>query len=69
MSQADSYFDNFFRCFEMIAEKRYSFESVNHIKVGYRCCVCEADSIYFRLNQETVEIMANVGKQDISKIL
>ncbi|PZV85529.1 toxin ParE1/3/4 [Algoriphagus aquaeductus] len=69
MSQADRYFDNFFNCFDMIAERPFSFESVDHIKTGYRRCVCGSDSIYFRLNEETVEIMAIVGRQDLSKIL
>lgn len=47
MSQADRYFDNFFNYFEMIAERPFSFESVDHIKAGYRRCVCGSDSIYF----------------------
>lgn len=69
MTQAETYFDNFFNCFEVIAERPFSFESINHIKAGYRRCVCGSDSIYFRINQETVEIMAIVGRQDLSKIL
>jgi len=69
MSQVDRYFDNFFNCFEMIAERPFSFESLDHIKVGYRRCVCGSDTIYFRLNQDTVEIMAIVGRQDLSYIL
>jgi toxin ParE1/3/4 len=69
MVQADNYFENFFDCFEAIAERPFSFESVDHIKTGYRRCVCGADSIYFRLNVETVEIMAIVGRQDLSNIL
>ena len=69
MSQADRYFDNFFNCVEMIAERPFSFESVDHIKSGYRRCVCGADNIYFRVNQERVEIMAIVGRQDLTKIL
>lgn len=69
MSQADQYFENFFECFDIIAERPFSFESVNHIKVGYRGCVCGADNIYFRVNQEKVEIMAIVGRQGLTKIL
>ncbi|MBN7811260.1 type II toxin-antitoxin system RelE/ParE family toxin [Algoriphagus sp. H41] len=30
--QADKYFDDFFKCLEMIAERPYSFESVDYIK-------------------------------------
>lgn len=69
MTQAETYFDNFFICFEVIAERPFSFESIDHIRAGYRRCVCGSDSIYFRINQETAEIMAIVGRQDLSKIL
>ena len=69
MSQADRYFDNFFNCFEMIAKRPFSFESVDHIKVGYRRCVCGSVTIYFRVNQEMVEIMTIVGRQDLYNIL
>ncbi len=69
MAQADKYFEGFFKCFEMIAERPYSFESVDYIKVGYRRCVCGSESIYFRINQEVVEIMAIVGRQDLSQLL
>lgn len=68
MAQADKYLDGFFKYFEMIAERPYSFESVDYIKPGYRRCVCGADSIYFRINQESVEIMAIIGRQDLSQM-
>ena len=67
--QADLYFDAFFNHFDMIAERPYSYESVDHIKEGYRRCVCGSDSIYFRVNDQHVEIMAIVGRQDISGII
>lgn len=68
MSQADLYFDSFFEYFEIIAERPYSFESVDFIKSGYRRCVCGLDSIYFKLNEGMVEIMAIVGRQDLQNI-
>jgi toxin ParE1/3/4 len=64
-AQADKYFDSFFACFERIAERPFSFESVDHIKSGYRRCVCGSDSIYFKINYDIVEIMTVVGSQDI----
>ncbi|MEY3421436.1 MAG: hypothetical protein RIR48_1728 [Bacteroidota bacterium] len=67
-SQADEYFDSFFVCFERIAERPYSFESVDHIKRGYRRCVCGSDSIYFKINYDIVEIMTIIGSQDIQGI-
>lgn len=69
ISQTDKYFDSFFEYFEMIAKRPYSFESVDYIKKGYRRCVCGADSIYFRINGDIVEIMAIVGRQDLDNVL
>jgi len=69
ITQADKYFYAFFNCFEIIAERPFSFESVDYIKNGYRRCVCGVDSIYFRIENDTVEIMAIIGKQDLNKVL
>lgn len=69
MAQADKYFDTFFDYFDIIAQRPYSFESVDFIKVGYRRCVCGSDSIYYKVNNGIVEIMAIVGSQDLKNIL
>ena len=69
MTQADKYFDAFFEYFEMISQRPFSFESVDYIKQGYRRCVCGSDSIYFKINENIVEIMAIVGRQDLNNIL
>ena len=68
MTQADKYFDSFFQYLDIIAESPYSFESVEFIKEGYRRCVCGSDSIYYKVNDNLVEIMAIVGKQDLKNI-
>ncbi|MEM8763731.1 MAG: type II toxin-antitoxin system RelE/ParE family toxin [Bacteroidota bacterium] len=65
MAQADKYFESFFTHFNSIAERPFSFESVDYIKPGYRRCVCGVDSIYFRLHENVVEIMAIIGRQDL----
>lgn len=69
MKQADKYFDSFFDYFDTIAIRPFSYESVDYIKDGYRRCVCGTDSIYFKVNEDIVEIMAIIGKQDIDAIL
>ena len=69
VTQADKYFDSFFEYFEIIAQRPFSFESVDYIKTGYRRCVCGSDSIFYRLNYGVVEIMAIVGRQDLNSIL
>jgi toxin ParE1/3/4 len=67
--QADKYFDSFFDYFEIIAQNPFSFESVDYIKEGYRRCPCGSDTIYYRINDNMVEIMAIVGMQDLKNLL
>jgi len=69
MNQADKYFDSFFDYFDIIAQRPFAFESIDYIKEGYRRCVCGSDSIYYRINNDIVEIMAIIGKQDLNNIL
>ena len=69
MAQADKYYNSFFEYFEIIAQGPFSFESIDSIRNGYRRCTCGVDSIYYRIRNGTVEIMAIVGRQDLTKIL
>ena len=69
IKQADKYFNSFFNYFEMISNNPFSFESVDYIRKGYRRCPCGSDAIYFRIENNIVEIMAIVGKQDFSNKL
>tara|TARA_B110000091_G_scaffold6566_1_gene6406 strand:- start:246 stop:533 length:288 start_codon:yes stop_codon:yes gene_type:complete len=69
MDQADKYFDSIFECFDRIAKNPFSFESVDYIKTGYRRCVCGSDSIYFKITNNSVAVMAIIGKQDLKNIL
>jgi toxin ParE1/3/4 len=68
-TQADKYFDSFFENFDTIAKNPFSFEAVDYIKTGYRRCVCGADCIYYKINDNIVEIMVIIGKQDLKNIL
>ncbi len=68
MAQADTYFETFFEYFDLIAQSPYSFEAVDYIKEGYRRCVCGVDSIYYRINDDMVEIMTIVGRQDLNDL-
>lgn len=69
LTQADKYFDSFFEYFDIIAQRPFSFESVDFIKKGYRRCVCGFDSIFFKVNEDVIDIMAIVGRQDLDNIL
>ena len=67
--QADKYFNELFNYFEKIANDPFSFRSVDHIRNGYRRCPCGSETIYFRIKNNEVEIMAIVGKQDLKNKL
>jgi len=68
MAQADKYFDTLFEYFDVIAQSHYSFESVDEIKSGYRRCVFGIDSIYYKINDDSVEIIAIIGRQDLNDL-
>lgn len=63
--QADKYFELLFKSFDLIASNSYTFESVDHLLPGYRRCVCGAESIFYKLNNGLVVIVAIIGKQDL----
>lgn len=69
ITQADRYFESFFDYFDIIAERPFSFESVDYLKKGYRRCICGVDSIYYKVNENIVEIMAIVGRQSLDEKL
>ncbi len=62
--QADKYYQAFFDRFEMIADPPKMFPAVDYIHEGYRKSVCGVDTIYYRIVDDTVEIMAILGRQD-----
>ena len=68
IKQADKYFNSFFMYFDIIAQRPFSFESVDFIKTGYRRCPCGSDNIYYRINNDIVEIISIIGRQDLDKI-
>ena len=69
ITQADKYYDSFFEYFHIIAQRPFSFESVDFIKKGYRRCVCGSDSIFYKVTEDVVEIMTIIGRQDLDNIL
>lgn len=67
--QADRYYNDFFDRFEQLAEQPLSYPAIDDIRAGYRRSVCGTDSIYYRVQGETVEIMAIIGQQDLDNRL
>jgi toxin ParE1/3/4 len=62
--QADKYFDALFERFDQLAAEPLLYRAVDEIRPGYRRSVCGAHSIYYRLNQDIVEIMRILGRQN-----
>ncbi len=67
-TQADQYFSAFFDHFEQLAEQPLS-HPITEIRKGYRRSVCGSDSVYYRITDGVVEIMAIVGAQDADQLL
>ena len=65
-AQADKYFYHFFDMFDTISINPYVYQSIDHVKQGYRRCVCGSDSIYFKVNENRIEVMAILGGQEIN---
>lgn len=66
---ADRYYYALIARFEEIAQQPYLYPAVDFIREGYRRSVCGVDSIYYRIENNTVEIMAILGSQDTSTAL
>jgi len=63
-ARAEKYFLAFFDWFEEITQRPYSFEYVSYIASGYRRCISGVDTINFRVENESVEIMTIIGRQE-----
>ncbi len=68
-AQADRYYNALFDRFEQLAQQPLLYQAVDDIREGYRRSVCGVDSIFYRVDGETVEIMAIIGHQNIGEWL
>ncbi len=64
-AQADRYYNDLFDRFEQIAEQPDLYPRVDHIREVYRRSVCGVENIYYRVEENTVEIISVVGRQGI----
>jgi toxin ParE1/3/4 len=64
MLQANKYYDMLFDCFSKIASNPYLFPEAIRFRQGYRYCVCGVDTIFYKINGDTIEIMAIIGRQN-----
>ena len=62
-TQADKYYNMMLLSFERIASNNLMFP-ISQQNLSYRSCVCGVDTIYFKINNNVVEIMAIIGMQN-----
>ena len=63
-AQADLYYDRLLLHFDSLCENPLLYPEVGEIRPGYRRSVCGKHSIYYCVNNDTVEIMAVLQRQD-----
>ncbi|MCG8038839.1 MAG: type II toxin-antitoxin system RelE/ParE family toxin [Candidatus Thiodiazotropha taylori] len=64
LEQADNYYNTLFDRFEELAENPFLYQAVDDICGGYRRSPCGVDAIYYRFENDIVEIMSIIGQQD-----
>ncbi|MEL6549706.1 MAG: type II toxin-antitoxin system RelE/ParE family toxin [Pseudomonadota bacterium] len=67
--KADAYFEGLLARFERICETPKLYAPVDEIRAGYRRSVYESHAIYYRIQDDTVEIHAVIKHQDIGSRL
>ena len=55
--------------FEELAKTPELYQPVEHVRKGYRRSVCGAHSIYYRVQENTVEIVRILGTQELGRSL
>lgn len=63
--QARLYYQRLVNRFEELANAPERYQTVEHIWKGYRRSVCGVHSIYYRTDQDSVEIVRILGAQDL----
>jgi toxin ParE1/3/4 len=68
LETADSYHAAFFNHFEQLAEQPLLYPAAD-IREDYKRSVCGSESVYYRIEGVTVEIMAIIQQQDVDEWL
>ena len=68
-AQADEYYWRLLQRLEELANAPQLYTSIDDIRQGYRRSVCGVDSIYYRIEGGSVEIIRILGRQDIEERL
>lgn len=67
VEQSRQYYNKLIQRFDKLAEQPERYPLVEYIRKGYRRSVCGVHSIYYRIDQDGVEIVRVLGRQDSAK--
>lgn len=62
--QADRYFDQLVAHLDQLANNPFLYAAIDDIRPGYRRSVCGSHSVYYRVRDDRVEVMAIIGGQE-----
>lgn len=68
-TQADKYINELYQKFSYILANPYHYPVVDEISNKYHRCAFGRDSIYYRITNNDIEIMAIIGQQDLKNWL
>ena len=68
-NQAEKNFNGFFDLFDFIADNPFSYPAIDFIRAGYRRAPYGSDSIYSKIINQRVTIVAIIGQQDLDNLL
>ena len=69
IQQAEKYFNMLHDCFDKITSNPFMFPETIKNKNRYRYCVCGVDTIYYKINNDEIEIITIIGRQDYKEVL
>lgn len=67
--QAESYFTNLCNRFEDITKNPFLYPSIHDIRHGYRRSICGRHSIFYKITDDRIEIIAILKTQNIIDFL
>ncbi len=67
VERSRQYYNKLKQHFDKLAEQPELYPLVEHVRKGYRRSICGVHSIYYRIDQESVEIVRVLGRQDPTK--
>lgn len=67
--KSNQYREQFKNRFETLSNTPLLYPSVDYIRIGYRRAVCGVHSIYYKITDDTVEIIRILGRQNTNQLL